>query len=429
MLGQSFTIARNTFTEAIRQPVFIVLVFAGFVMLFLNPWLAAYTMETGGGDNKMLVDMGLSTLFLMGLLLAAFSATGVLAHEIDSRTVLTVVSKPVPRPVFIVGKFLGVAAAIGLAFYILALIFLLTLRHRVMATASDDLDGPVLVFGFGFALLALATATFGNYFFKWVWASSVALGLAAALTAAYAGVLVFAKNWALQPPLTEFIIDEGLAGQVVWGLVLVFLGVLILTALAVAISTRLGQVATLLICLVVFGMGLVSQSFIRHIDNAVGTTSEAHLAHDHVGIGALHRIEQTWSNSDLKESVRMSLARQSRVFTRENFNNLVGDLPLDDAQRDQAFRAYVTDRRLPEDLADQLADQAALPLGKKVLYTVGAVMYWLTPNLQFLWPADAITMGNPFTASYIARCAAYAGIYVTALLALAVVLFQRREVG
>jgi ABC-type transport system involved in multi-copper enzyme maturation permease subunit len=66
-----FSIARNAFLEAIRQPIFIVLVLIGLLAMVCNVNLAAFTM---GEYEKLLVDLGLSTLFLVGLLLAAFTA-------------------------------------------------------------------------------------------------------------------------------------------------------------------------------------------------------------------------------------------------------------------------------------------------------------------------------------------------------------------
>src|SRR5690606_12711147 len=81
MIEQLLTIARNTFTESIRQPIFLVLVLLGGAALVLNPALTAYTMED---DNKLLVDLSLSTILLVGLMLAAFSATSVLASELEN---------------------------------------------------------------------------------------------------------------------------------------------------------------------------------------------------------------------------------------------------------------------------------------------------------------------------------------------------------
>jgi ABC-type transport system involved in multi-copper enzyme maturation permease subunit len=106
------SIARNGFLESIRQPVFVVLLLGGTLAMVLNVNLAAFTLED---DNKLLIDLGLSTLFIAGLLLAAFTATSVLSREIENKTVLTVVSKPVTRAAVIVGKFLGVAVALAVA--------------------------------------------------------------------------------------------------------------------------------------------------------------------------------------------------------------------------------------------------------------------------------------------------------------------------
>ena len=63
-----FSIARNAFLEAIRQPIFIVLVLVGLLAMVCNVNLAAFTM---GEDEKLLIDLCLSTLLIVGLLLAA----------------------------------------------------------------------------------------------------------------------------------------------------------------------------------------------------------------------------------------------------------------------------------------------------------------------------------------------------------------------
>lgn len=270
MFQQILTIARNTFTESIRQPIFVVLILVGALALVLNPSLAAYSMETGGGDNKMLVDLGLSTIFLAGLLLAAFTATGVVSSEVENRTVLTVVSKPVPRPAFVIGKYAGVATAISLAVYVLSIVFIFTIRHRVMSTASDQFDMPVIVFGLLAAAVALALAAWGNYFYRWVFTSTFVLTFAITATVALALVLVVGKQWVIQSPLTDFVANDGELTQILVGLVMVFEAVLILTAVAIAASTRLGQVMTLLVCIGVFLVGLVSNSLSQLVDRRIG---------------------------------------------------------------------------------------------------------------------------------------------------------------
>lgn len=355
MFQQLATIAHNTFTEAIRQPIFVVMILLGSLAMVINPQLAAYTMED---DNKLLIDMGLSTIFLVSLLLAAFTATGVFSNEIENKTVLTVISKPVSRPLFVIGKYLGVVAAIAVAFFLLSLVLALTIRHRVMSTASDHFDMPVILLGFGGALVALIIATAGNYLYRRVFTSTFTMCLLITQTLAFALVLVIDKGWNLQPPLTDFAANDGEMTQVLVGLGLVFQAVLVLAGVAIAASTRLGQVMTLLICVGVFLLGLVSNSL-------------SQLVNTRLSIPA---------GTDYYQSL-------SAIF-----------------HSDIVFH-------------------------QKAIYTAAKLLYMVMPNLQFFWPADAITQGTPITAGLFGMVSAYAALQVVAVIAIAVALFQNREVG
>jgi len=248
-------IARNSLVESIRQPVFAVLLLAGILALVLNVALAAFTLED---DNKLLVDLGLSTLFLCGLLLAAFTATGVLTREIENRTVVTVVSKPVPRPAVIVGKYLGVAAALALGFWSLASVFLLTVRHRVATGGPMDpsFDGPVVLFGTLATLAAVLVAAAANYLRGRSFASVFVVVQAAAAALALAAACSLDKAWRPQNPLAEW------NPQLMVAVLLVFEAILVLAAVAIAASTRLGQTMTLMACVGVFLAGLVGEFFL-----------------------------------------------------------------------------------------------------------------------------------------------------------------------
>lgn len=268
MFAQVSSIARNTFTESIRQPIYVVLIgLIGILLVLATTW-AAYTL---GEDDKLLIDMGLSMMMLGGLALAAFTAAGVLAREIDNKTVLTVISKPIGRPYFILGKYLGVVAAVSVAFWIWSVIFLMCVRHGVMSTAADKHDQPVIVYGCVAAAVALGLAVWGNYFYNWVFTSRFSTLLAITLTAGYAATLVTDKTWAFQSPMHEFVDHEGQLVQVLIAMALVFEVLLVISAVAIAASTRLGQVATLGVCIAVLGLGMFSEYlFLRHTaDNAV----------------------------------------------------------------------------------------------------------------------------------------------------------------
>ncbi len=249
------TIAHNAFLESIRQPIFGVLLLTGMLAMVFNVNLAAFTLED---DNKILVDLGLSTLFVCGLLLAAFTATSVLTREIENRTVVTVVSKPVARPAVVVGKYLGVATALAIGFWSLAVVFLLTVRHRVPSSDRLDtgFDGPVLVAGLTATVAAVLLAATANYLRGRPFSSVFVATNAIAATAALAVAWSLDKSWRLQNPTTEW------NPQLMIAVALVFEAIMLLAAVAIAASTRLGQVMTLMVCVGVFLGGLVTEYFL-----------------------------------------------------------------------------------------------------------------------------------------------------------------------
>jgi hypothetical protein len=255
MFSKFFAIAANAFTETIRQPIFFVLVFVGFLWLAFAPSLAAFSLESGK-DQKIMIDVGLASLLLYGLLAAAFSASSVITREIQSFTVLTVVSKPVSRPTFLLGKYVGISAALLVGYYFLCIVFLMTLRHGVMETATDKYDQPVLLFGGLAILISLLAAAFGNYVYNWHFTTTVTGWIVPLATVALLLVLFISPEWKPQHPGTDF-------GdmQAVYGVALVFCGILILNAFAVALSTRFNQVMTLLICAAVYLVGLLSDFY------------------------------------------------------------------------------------------------------------------------------------------------------------------------
>jgi ABC-2 type transport system permease protein len=363
MIYQLWSIARNSFTESIRQPLFVVLILVGTLMLVLNVFLAAYTMED---DNKMLIDMGLSVLLTGGLFLAAFTATSVLSNELENKTVLTVVSKPVPRPVFVIGKYLGVIGALATAYWVLAIIFLFSARHQVMQTASDGFDGPVLVFGAIAIFGALLIAAAGNYLYQWVFTSTF-VGTAFILaTIAALMVLLLDRHWEFQGITTELTKNDGKMTQICMGLVLIFQALLVLSAVAIAASTRLGQVMNLVVCTGVFLFGLISD----YLTFLVQKPFQLNISDTENQAASLSFLDQAWT-----------------VLT------------------------------------------ASASIMSKFLFFLINALYAILPNIQFFWPADALTQDHTFTPSYLAMTLGYSLLMTAGVLCLAVILFQDREVG
>ncbi|MFM7260931.1 MAG: ABC transporter permease [bacterium] len=249
LLEQLLAILRNTFLESIRQPVVLVVCVAATILVVLSNPFSAWTMQE---DQRMFVDIGLSTVFLATAVLAAFISTNVLAREIENRTVLTVVSKPVPRPIFILGKYLGVSAAMVVALAFLGFVFALVEVHGTLQTARDPFHLPVILFGLAGLATAVGAGAWMNYFYGRSF-SAWTLGLAVPfLGLAYLLALLFDAEF------NKVAISQQFEPEIWKALLLMVLATMVLNAIAIAASTRLGQVLTLTIVLGLFVLGLLS---------------------------------------------------------------------------------------------------------------------------------------------------------------------------
>src|SRR5438552_16478980 len=97
-------IARNAFREAVRDRVLYKLVV--FALLLIAG--AIFLGELSGGQAaKILVDLGLSASLLFGVLIAIFVGVGLVYKELERRTLYAILSKPIGRGEFLLGKYLG----------------------------------------------------------------------------------------------------------------------------------------------------------------------------------------------------------------------------------------------------------------------------------------------------------------------------------
>lgn len=341
MFGQILTIASNTFYESVRQPVVLVAMIVATLLVVLSNPFAAFTMQD---DQRMFIDIGLSTVFVCATILAAFIATNVVNREIENRTVLMVISKPVGRAPFVVGKFVGVAAAILLVLVYMSLVFVLVERHGTLQTVRTPYHLPVIAFGLGGLFLAAGIAVWCNYFYGKVFSSTLLFAAVPILLVAYFLSMLFKADFAGDS------LAAGFRGDIWLAISAMTMAILVLTAIAVAASTRLGQVLTVAVTLGVFMTGMLSD----------------------------------W------------------LFGRPA-------------------------ARFADVLATSSGD-AALGMTKLGL-AITKTLYSVVPNFQVFWLSDALTQKSPIPLSYVATLVPYGLLHVVVALAIAVALFQDREVG
>ncbi len=456
MFSQLLAIARNTFVESVRQPIFFVLVGVSGILQIFNSLLSTYSMGYTDttevtGDDKLFLDIGLATVLFCATLLASFVATAVISREIEQKTALTVISKPVGRPLFVLGKYLGVAGAVSAAVALMMAFFLLALQHGVMSRAWDSFDRPVLILGVGSALLAVAVATWGNYFYGWVFSSAAVYLMVPLVLLALVATLAFGPDWKAHASLAEVMTKE-VKPTILTACAGVALAMLVLTAVAVACSTRLGQVMTIVVCFGVFLFGLLSNHLVgryAYRNSAAETIGALEAQNDpdldfrDAGDVWLIRLKgeprTTFKPGDSlyyasdPSGVEMHVPRHPR-FTGDV--NSVTDVNQPGSGPAVVVRAV---EGRGKDLivvnAGGLATRSRPYLGDYVfagptrVNWLARVVWGVTPNVQFFWLVDAVTQGHTVPLRYAGLLVVYSACQITALLGLAVFLFQKREVG
>jgi len=186
-------IAVATAKEAIAQPLYI-LVMLGAAFALVAFIYIPY--NTFGEDVKMLKDSGLTTIMVLAILVGLWTASVSVADEIEGKTAVTLLSKPISRRQFVIGKFLGIVWPLFLMFVVLGTILLITVSYKVVYD-SRETSNPE-------------------------------------------------PNWQQ--------CDAEMIGTVP-GLALAFMETVVLTAISVAISTRLPMLPNLIICGAIYVLG------------------------------------------------------------------------------------------------------------------------------------------------------------------------------
>lgn len=194
-------IALATFKSETAQPVFFLLTILGSVIVIL---FLIVPCNTFGEDIKMMKKAGINLLLMAGIMQATWAASTAIWEEIEGRTALTVLSKPVSRSSFIIGKFLGIAWTLALLFVILGTLLMIVIAYKPIYDAREG--SPI------------------------------------------------EASWQLCHSEMTLIIP---------GLVLAFMETIVLAAISVAISTRLPMIANMVICLTIFVLGNLTPQIVK----------------------------------------------------------------------------------------------------------------------------------------------------------------------
>lgn len=117
-LRRTLWISRVTFLEAVRQRFFAFLLLLGAAMVLSSVSLRVF--DFGHGELKFIADFGFGGMFFFGSVLAVVMTAQLFFSEIDNKTALTLLAKPLSRAEFLLGKFCGAWAVLGVFIVVLA---------------------------------------------------------------------------------------------------------------------------------------------------------------------------------------------------------------------------------------------------------------------------------------------------------------------
>lgn len=177
--------ANAVFRESVRDRVpYSIVVFA--VLMIAASYLISQL--TAGQDLKIIKDLGLAALLLFGLLIAVFIGVGLVTKEVDKRSVYGVLTKPLSRSQFLLGKYAGLVMTLAVNLAVMTIALYAVLFYSDFAThgalgvgaAAPVVDPRMLVavvLIFAELMLVTALALFFSTFSSPLWATVLTLAL------------------------------------------------------------------------------------------------------------------------------------------------------------------------------------------------------------------------------------------------------------
>jgi Cu-processing system permease protein len=155
-----WAIGTNVFREVFRERVLYVAALFGVALviavLLLNE-------VSGGAEGKISLDVGLAGISLLGLTVAAFMGAGLINKEIEKKTALVLIAKPMSRSEFIVGKHLGLTSILGVLVLLMNLMLFGVMTWRGIPFSWTTLSVSGLYLVLELSLMTAVALLFGVF--------------------------------------------------------------------------------------------------------------------------------------------------------------------------------------------------------------------------------------------------------------------------
>lgn len=151
-LGRIGVMAVQVFKEVLRDRVLYLVGLYAVLLIIASTLLPQVAVGT---EKKMMLDFGLAAMSVLGLLVTVFVGTGLINKEIEKRTVLVLIAKPISRSEFIISKHLGLSAVLAVLVAMMTAVYLLVM---LINQVTFPLGSILIASLFLFLELSLLTA-------------------------------------------------------------------------------------------------------------------------------------------------------------------------------------------------------------------------------------------------------------------------------
>ena len=162
MISRLTAITLNTFREAVRDRVLYNLVVFVLILLASAPLFSQISIDI---ERLMLVNLGLSAISIFGVIIAIFIGIGLVAKEIEKKTLYTILARPVRRWEFVVGKYLGLVLTLvtNAAFMTIGFFGALLLYTRPVTRSDASLLVAIYFILLEFLIITALTLLFSSF--------------------------------------------------------------------------------------------------------------------------------------------------------------------------------------------------------------------------------------------------------------------------
>ncbi len=156
----TLAIARQTVREALRRRVMWIFLVIGVFLIALGP---VFGFLSPKDSQTVLRSLGLAAILLAGLFITIVTCIYLIPVEIERRTIYTVLSKPVQRYEFVLGKFLGGFFTVFINIAAMGVVFLIMLYFQEGHHVPPEMFKGVVLTFFQMLLLAALTIFFSTF--------------------------------------------------------------------------------------------------------------------------------------------------------------------------------------------------------------------------------------------------------------------------